>query len=99
MMLTGGDEKVVLLIGGNMNSWLLREIDDLQSRIDRMGSPRELSDEIRAIREEADLIAGASFADGPMPPLFVGVDALKERVNQLKEKLDPFNLSKTKMAR
>ncbi len=71
-----------------MNPWLFREIDDLQSKIDRMGSPRELSQEIRSIREEANRIAGASFADGPMPPLFVGVDALKDRIERLQEKID-----------
>lgn len=66
-----------------MNPWLLREIDDLQSRIDRMVTSPELSQEIRSIREEADRIAGANFADGPLPPLFAGVDALKERIERV----------------
>lgn len=71
-----------------MNPWLLRELDDLQAKIDRMGSPRELSNEISSIREEADRIAGASFAEGPLPPLFSGVDDLKRRIEQLQRKVD-----------
>lgn len=68
-----------------MDPWLLREIDNLQSEIDRIGAPSDLSKEIRSIREEANRIAGASFMDGPMPPLYMGVDALKQRLNHLKD--------------
>lgn len=71
-----------------MDPWLLREIDDLQSKIDRMGLPRDLSREIRSIRVEANRITGANFAEGPLPPLFVGVDALKDRIERLQEKIN-----------
>lgn len=71
-----------------MDPWLLRELDNLESEIDRMGAPSDLSREIRSIREEADRIAGASFLDGPMPPLYVGVDALKRRINHLKDEIN-----------
>ncbi len=71
-----------------MNPWLLREIDDLQAKIDRLGSSRELSRELDSIRQEANRIAGASFLDGPAPPLFHGVDELKQRLARLQDKLD-----------
>lgn len=71
-----------------MNPWLLREIDDLQAKIDRLGSPRELSRELDSIRQEANRIAGASFLDGPALPLFHGIDELKQRLGRLQDKLD-----------
>ena len=71
-----------------MDPWLLREIDDLQSKIDRMVSPRELTQEIKSIREEANRIAGASFLGGPFPPLFVSLVSLRSQVDRLQEKIN-----------
>lgn len=71
-----------------MEPWLINEIETLETRIEEMGSPEDLAREIREIREEAARISNAAFLQGIMAPSILEADALKERLERLRAKVN-----------
>jgi len=71
-----------------MEPWLIREIEALEARIEGMGSPEDLSREIQKIREEAVRITNSGFLQGIMSPTILGADALKQRLERLRAKVN-----------
>ena len=71
-----------------MEPWLINEIDDLEARIEEMGSPEDLTREIQKIREDAVRITNAGFLQGIMSPNILEADALKQRLERLRAKVN-----------
>jgi hypothetical protein len=71
-----------------MEPWLINEIETLETRIAEMGSPEDLTREIQSIREEAARISNAAFLQGIMSPSILEADALKKRLERLRDKVN-----------
>ena len=71
-----------------MQPWLIREIEALETRIEEMGSPEDLTREIQKIHKEAVRITNAGFLQGIMSPTILGADALKQRLERLRAKVN-----------
>lgn len=71
-----------------MEPWLIHEIEELEARIEEMGSPEDLRREIQKIREEAVRITNSSFLQGIMSPNILSADELKQRLERLRAKVN-----------
>lgn len=71
-----------------MEPWLIHEIEQLEAKIEEMGSPEDLRREIQKIREEAVRITNSSFLQGIMSPNILSADELKQRLERLRAKVN-----------